>query len=214
MRTALGQRGARVLRHWISSPAALSPAPPPSTESPRISPSQHLPLAHRPGPRLKPSPLATLARRSDDRHLHSQSGECPLRWLLAAAAAVARKHLQAPVARAVMFPGTLHGTKRRLSVRRPGVGAGDLSPAEGTGSGGETCSYCIPYPTASYWQKSRSATSRSLSYTATSTPASSPSLSYLVRLGPLRILFLRKGEICFPSMLLGDPHSYPSKTQI
>lgn len=100
-------------------------------------------------------------------------------------------------------------------VRRPGGGAGDLSPVEGPGSGGEPCSCCIPYPAASYWQKNRSATSRSLSYTATSTPASSPSPSCLVRLcapPPPRILFLRKGEICFPSMLLGDPHSYPSKT--
>lgn len=70
-----------------------------------------------PGP--PPLPLATPAGCHDDRHLHSPSGECPLRWLLPAAAAVAWEHLQTPVARAALLPRVLHGAECCLPVRLP-----------------------------------------------------------------------------------------------
>lgn len=89
--------------------------------------------AHRLGSASAPSPSAQPARRCDDRHIHSPRGQRALRRLLAAAAAVAREHLQTSVARAALLPRALHGAERRLPVRRPwGGGRRPAGTREGT----------------------------------------------------------------------------------
>lgn len=110
---------------WGGDRAAFCAGPSqPWLEAPSLAPSQPLllgPQDRRTTSSSVPSSLTQTDGRRDDCHLHSPSGERPLRWLLKTAAAVAREHLQTPVARTAVFPRPLHGVERRLPVRWPGT---------------------------------------------------------------------------------------------
>lgn len=117
-----GRGGHVELSHMHTFTPALAPSPPSGPPSPF--------LRHRWAFGPIPPPLGRPAGRRNDRHVHSPRGQRALRRLLAAAAAVARQHLQASVAGAALLPRTLHGAERGLSVR-PGQACGPARAGKG-----------------------------------------------------------------------------------